>query len=95
MADKGAFSRTNETRSRFAGNSIQPIDSISVASLRFCKINHAAIFLRKSPGNATFLRNQEESVQCFGNYQYHATVSSENSISGTSLSCLEQDWVHS
>jgi hypothetical protein len=39
----------------------EPIVSISMTSLYFCKINQAAAFLRKSSGNATSLRHKDAS----------------------------------
>jgi hypothetical protein len=41
------------------------VDSLSVTSLFFCKINQAAAFLRKSSGNATSLRHKDAAMICF------------------------------
>ena len=41
------------------------IDSISMTSLFFCKINQAAAFLRKSSGKATSLRHKDAAMICF------------------------------
>ena len=41
------------------------VESSSVSSLFFCKINQAAIFLRKSSGKASFLRHKDAAMICF------------------------------
>jgi hypothetical protein len=48
----------------FQLSSVAPIDSLSMTSLFYCKINQAA-FLRKSSGNAISLRAKDAAIICF------------------------------